>query len=185
MIARAFAEAKSEEEQHGGALPRLEGFSLCEVGWALKSHICLSLPHTATEMDLRLCEFVEHAWEEGDARNIPADARSGLMHFIDAPRGHLPGSQRLLLAWSRSFADQSFACHGRRCASTKIARRVVTFDRSPRSPENHRNHLHPSITLHLPGTVSVAEVSALPTQQRAIDRLARKARHPLFDAARL
>ena len=55
-------------------------------------------PHTATEMDLRLCEFVEHAWEEGDSRNIPADARLGLMHFIDASRGHLSSSQRLLLA---------------------------------------------------------------------------------------
>ena len=45
-----------------------------------------SKPHTATEMDLRLCEFVQHTWEEGDSRNIPADARSGLIHFIDAPR---------------------------------------------------------------------------------------------------
>ena len=54
-------------------------------------------PHTATEMDLRLCEFGQHAWEEGDSRNIPAEARSGLMHFID---GHLPGNQRQL--WARS-----------------------------------------------------------------------------------
>ena len=54
--------------------------------------------HTATEMDLRLCEFVQHAWEEGDSCDTPADARSDLMHFIDAPLGHLHGSQRLLLA---------------------------------------------------------------------------------------
>ena len=40
--------------------------------------------------------------EEGDSRNIPADARLGLMHFIDALRGHLPGSQRLLLARSKN-----------------------------------------------------------------------------------
>ena len=40
-------------------------------------------------MDLRLCEFIEHAWEEGDSRDIPADARSGLTHVIDAPRRHL------------------------------------------------------------------------------------------------
>ena len=34
-------------------------------------------------------------------RNIPADARSALMHFTDALRGHLLGSQRLLLAWRK------------------------------------------------------------------------------------
>ena len=53
-------------------------------------------------MDLRICEFVEHAWEEGDSHNIPSDARSGLMHFIDALHTYLPGSQRLLLAWSKN-----------------------------------------------------------------------------------
>ena len=53
-------------------------------------------------MDLRLCEFVQHSWEEGDFRSIPADARSGLMHFIDALRGQLHGSQRLLRAWSKN-----------------------------------------------------------------------------------
>ena len=33
--------------------------------------------------------------------NIPADARSGLMHFIDALRGQLHGSQRQLRAWNK------------------------------------------------------------------------------------
>ena len=70
-------------------------FSFC-------SNAGCSKPHTATEMDLRLCEFVQHSWEEGDSRNIPADARSGLMHFIDAPRGQLHGSQRLLRAWGKN-----------------------------------------------------------------------------------
>ena len=101
-----------------------------------------SKPQTAAEMDLRFCEFVEHGWEEGHSRNIPADARSGLLHFIEAPRGHLHGSQRLLRAWSENELPEradplpinSFACHGRRCAhSTRIARRDVTFDRFPRS----------------------------------------------------
>ena len=41
-IVRAFAQTKSVEESRGGALPRLEGLSLCEVGWVLKSHLCLS-----------------------------------------------------------------------------------------------------------------------------------------------
>ena len=42
VVVRVFAEAQSEEEQRGGALPPFEGLSLCEVGWALKSHLCLS-----------------------------------------------------------------------------------------------------------------------------------------------
>ena len=54
-----------------------------------------------TEMDLRLCEIVQHAWEDGDSRNILADARSGLMQFINALRGQHHGSQRLLPAWSK------------------------------------------------------------------------------------
>ena len=42
VVIRALPEAKSEEEQCGGALPRLEGLSLCEAGWALKSHLRLT-----------------------------------------------------------------------------------------------------------------------------------------------
>ena len=49
-------------------------FSFCSIAGYFK-------PHTATEMDLRLCEFV------GGSRNIPADAPSGLIHFINALRG--------------------------------------------------------------------------------------------------
>ena len=58
-----------------------------------------SKPHTAPEMDLRICEFVEHSWEEGDSRNMPADARSGLRHF-------------LLLCVGNSLAVGDFYGHG-------------------------------------------------------------------------
>ena len=54
-----------------------------------------------SDVDLRFCEFIEHAWEEGDSRNLPIDARSGLMHFIPGLRDQFPGSQRLLKAWSK------------------------------------------------------------------------------------
>ena len=88
-----------------GALPR----STLRPSWwkwrkvhAVASFGRLPKPHTATEIDLRLCELVEHAWEEGDSRKIPADARSGLLHFIGALRGQLSGSQRLLRAWSKN-----------------------------------------------------------------------------------
>ena len=72
---------------------------------ALFNFCCIagySKPHTATEMDLRHCEFIEHAWDEGDSRNIRADARLGLMHFIKAVCGQLHGSQRLLRARSKN-----------------------------------------------------------------------------------
>ena len=35
--------ASRKKEQRRGALPRLEGPSLCKMGWALKSHLCLSI----------------------------------------------------------------------------------------------------------------------------------------------
>ena len=130
--------------------------------YSLCSNAGCSKPHTASEVDLRHCEFVQHAWEEGDSRSIPADARSGLMHFIDALRGQLHGSQRLQRAWSKNelpvradpfLADQSFACHGRRCARGKIANRNVALGRFSRSLENQWNHPRPSIELYLPTKV--------------------------------
>ena len=57
---------------------------------------------TPATVDIRLCEYIEHCWEEGETRNLPANARSGLMHFIPSLRGALPGSQRLLAAWSKN-----------------------------------------------------------------------------------
>ena len=52
-------------------------------------------PLTAAEMDLRFCEFVQHAWEEGDSRNIP-------VALCALSRGQLRCSQRLLRAWSKN-----------------------------------------------------------------------------------
>ena len=34
------APAREWKKEQRGALPRLEGLSLCEVGWALKSQLC-------------------------------------------------------------------------------------------------------------------------------------------------
>ena len=47
---RASAEAMAVEKQRGGALPRLDRLSFCEVGWALKSHLCLSPRRTGLAM---------------------------------------------------------------------------------------------------------------------------------------
>ena len=35
--------AAAAREQRGAALPQLESLSLCEMGWAMKSHLCLTL----------------------------------------------------------------------------------------------------------------------------------------------
>ena len=79
-------------------------------------------------MDIRLCEFVQHSWEKGDSRNILADARCGLIHFIDALRGQLHGSQRLLRAWSKNELPMR--------ADPLLINRNADFDRFSRSLEN-------------------------------------------------
>ena len=94
----------------------------------IASNAGYSKPHTATEMDIRLCEFVQHSWEEGDSRNIPTDARYGLIHFIDAPRGQLHASQRLLRAWSKNELPMR--------ADPLPINRNAAFDRFSRSLEN-------------------------------------------------
>ena len=42
IIVGVFAEDMAEKKHRGGAPPRLDGLSLCGVGWALESHLCLS-----------------------------------------------------------------------------------------------------------------------------------------------
>jgi hypothetical protein len=59
------------------------------------------MPRTAWAVDAALCEFTEKAWEEGDSKSLPANARSALMHFLPRLRGSLHGSQRLLQAWTK------------------------------------------------------------------------------------
>ena len=104
-------------------------------------------------MDLRLCELVEQAWEEGHSRNIPVDARSGLMRFTDALRGHLPGSQRLPQAWSKNELPERadplpinflLAMVGAAITAQKLRIASPLFARFPRSLANDRNHLRTS-----------------------------------------
>ena len=86
VIVRAFAEAKSEEEQRGGALPRLERLSLCEVGWALKSHLCLSPRRRGLAMQemLNRCSTFWRREEVRDLLPFPVprahQSRDGTVH---------------------------------------------------------------------------------------------------------
>ena len=107
-----------------------------------------SKPHTATEMDLRLYEFSEHAREEGDSSNIPADARSGLVHFIDALRG-----QGAKTAWSKNESPEradplpiKFLLAMVSAALTE--RRVVAFDWFPRKQKHHNSPSHNGMDLY-------------------------------------
>ena len=92
---------------------------------------------------------------------IPATSLQMRARASNALRGHLSGSQRLLRAWSKNELPERadplqiiflLAMVGAALTAQKL-RVAVTFDRFPRSLENHRNHLHPSTTLHLSATV--------------------------------
>ena len=56
---------------------------------------------TTDDMDLRLCEYIEQLWEEGDSRRWATDAPSGFVHFVPQLRARLHGSRRLLKAWAK------------------------------------------------------------------------------------
>ena len=61
---------------------------------------------TPEAVDEALCQFIEAAWEEGDPKALPTNARSGLMHFLPRLRGKLHGAQRLLSAWTKHELPQ-------------------------------------------------------------------------------
>ena len=51
--------------------------------------------------DLALCSFVESLWEDGDSKNEAIDCVSGVLHYLPQLKGKVPGSKRLLVAWSK------------------------------------------------------------------------------------
>ena len=48
-----------------------------------------------------LCSFIESLWEEGDSKNYAIDCVSGVLHYLPQLKGKVPGSKRLLVAWSK------------------------------------------------------------------------------------
>ena len=159
--------AKAQSHQHGalGKAPRKpRQISSRDSGFLqFLFHGRLLQTTHGYEMDLRLCQFVEHAWEEGDSRNIPADARSSLTHFMDALRGHLPGIQRLLLASGVKMncqkradplpIDVLLAMVGAALTAQNLRIALSLWLGFHALLRTTKIHLHPSFVLHLPNTV--------------------------------
>eukprot|EP00438_Fugacium_kawagutii_P001843 Skav206711 [mRNA] locus=scaffold3267:5256:11979:+ [translate_table: standard] len=54
------------------------------------------------ELDLKVCEFIESLWREGEPKAYASDTISGLGHFIPACKRSLVGSWRLHGSWTRA-----------------------------------------------------------------------------------
>ena len=61
----------------------------------------LALPDCYVDLDLILCDFIQHSWEEGEVRGYVGNALSGVSHFLPDVRGHLKSAWRLYGAWQR------------------------------------------------------------------------------------
>ena len=53
-------------------------------------------PQSYIDLDLCLCAFIQHVWEEGDPKSWT------LTHFMLAVRGKTPGSSRLMKGWTKT-----------------------------------------------------------------------------------
>ncbi len=62
----------------------------------------LPWPEDGDELDARVCEFGEMAWEEGETRALYANLISGIPWYEESLRQHLCSSRRLLSAWDRN-----------------------------------------------------------------------------------
>ena len=57
--------------------------------------------NTAEGVDMKLCDYIENLWQEGDTKAWAADAISGMMHFVPQLRGQLRGAGRLMKPWGK------------------------------------------------------------------------------------
>ena len=65
------------------------------------SPMCTNSWFDPLHFDLALCSFIESLWEEGDSKNEAIDCVSGMVHYLPQLKGKVPGSKRLLVAWSK------------------------------------------------------------------------------------
>ena len=61
----------------------------------------LQLPLLKDDMDDLLCQAIEHAWHDGEARALASNMISGLEHHITGLRGLLKGAKRLWRQWGK------------------------------------------------------------------------------------
>ena len=61
-----------------------------------------SYPSSFLTLDGRLCEYIEHLWQNGDSKAFASDCLSGLGHYILQCKKHLAGAWRLHGSWTRA-----------------------------------------------------------------------------------
>ena len=59
-------------------------------------------PQSYIDLDLCLCAFIEHVWEEGDPKSCALNAISAMTHFMPAVQGKTRGSSRLMKGWTKT-----------------------------------------------------------------------------------
>lgn len=59
-------------------------------------------PSSFYQLDVYVCSYIEHLWEEGESKSWAGDVLSGLGHFIPSCKQFLTGGWRLHSAWGRA-----------------------------------------------------------------------------------
>eukprot|EP00438_Fugacium_kawagutii_P036449 Skav224179 [mRNA] locus=scaffold257:56221:60355:- [translate_table: standard] len=59
-----------------------------------------ALPSRRDQLDVLVCEYLEHLWSSGAGRALASDTLAGLQDSDAKLRGQLPGAWRLLKTWS-------------------------------------------------------------------------------------
>ena len=62
----------------------------------------LPWPVDGDDLDQRVCEFGESAWEEGEIRSVFALLVSGIRYFEESLQGNLFAARRLITAWDKA-----------------------------------------------------------------------------------
>ena len=59
-------------------------------------------PSTFSLLNVKVCEFIEYLWHNGEPKSFASDCLSGLGHFIPSVKRHLLGGWRLHGSWTRA-----------------------------------------------------------------------------------
>ena len=75
--------------------------------------VTLILPRLLLLM-VKVCEFIEYLWQNGQPKAFASDCLSGLGHFAPSVKKHLVGGSRLHGSWTSSSGHSSYSCNGAR-----------------------------------------------------------------------
>ena len=110
---RQRARLKARTRCHSGNKLRLRDiivrpktFKTCQISASRFLSFCSDnfgrWPQSYIDLDLCLCAFIEHVWEEGDPKSWALNAISAMTHSMPAVRGKTPGSSRLMKVWTKT-----------------------------------------------------------------------------------